>query len=1114
MAEVIGLKAIIDISQFNKGLGAYNKGLDQMNKKTTQTTKGATSSFAKMGPALLSVGALAGGAAVAGLVAFGKAAIQEGRAFTQAMSNVAAVSGAVGGDFAKLEAQAKQLGATTKFTGVEAAEGMSFLAMAGFETNEILSAMPGTLNLAAAANLGLGQSADIVSNILTGFGASAESTDQFVDVLTNTFTTSNTSLTQLGQAMKNVAPVAANLGLSVEETAAALGKMGDAGIQGGAAGTQLKNALLNLAAPSKQQAALMKELGIEIFDTNGQMKSLPEVVGAVNQGISGLGEQQQIAAVKTLAGKRAIAGFQVLLNQGQGALESYTQSLTKSGTAAEVARTQLDNLEGDITLLQSAFSGFKIAAFELMEPTLRAASQALTVFVGELTKGAAAWEQVFNDISAIQEWKRANVEAALDAGKSYGPYQRQVELAIGATQEITQATFDVTKANQEYIGVANQVAMAINETTLAYQDVQEPARSLAKIQSDSSVESARWQGIAEQNVLVLEEMAQGHVASASEAEAYAEAQQIAIAAEEARKQAVLSLLSTMGTFFSGVQDAQQKALESEKEFNASIADIQAGAVEAQEAAKASANEKLIELEEQRAAEEHRILTGAHARTTEANDALLAANNAHFAELANAESASLAERQAEVEADFAKREGQAQAARAKELAEQQAHLEELKLNAALATLESTGQLEQFTGGLTVSASEAAALIKSGVIPVTEELGAAVQSTLAGLQEKEGEAAAQAVSNQALLQQAYAGTLVPLEAQAMALGTGIPEAAAMAQASMGLANADIIAGAQNTTLAAQEQDLALQNLGTTTFPTLGIAAETATQMINEGLTTAITPIGQIDLTLNNIAVVTLPLLQETFLIVITLIIEQMVLLLETGIMPVDLALVIMTTVTLPNLQATAIAVAAATIAAFVPVETLFQSLIALMIELTTETEKFGVAAEKAGKDAATGFDSAAKKLKDKLIPAMKDAVVVAQLLAQALKEVSDAVNAAGGAAESATGTGFAKGIGFQAGTPANTGGLLGLGFQIPGTGFGDTFGPMFLEPGEELLVTPRGTSIEGLIFSRLANLLRGTTVQGGSVTNNTTNIEMNMNIQTGSSAQANIQQFAVMKGLVGA
>jgi hypothetical protein len=275
-----------------------------------------------------------------------------------------------------------------------------------------------------------------------------------------------------------------------------------------------------------------------------------------------------------------------------------------------------------------------------------------------------------------------------------------------------------------------------------------------------------------------------------------------------------------------------------------------------------------------------------------------------------------------------------------------------------------------------------------------------------------------------------------------------------------------------------------------------------------------IGNVNLALTNITIITLPLLQETFLIVTTLIIEQMILLLETGIMPIDLALVIMTTVTLPNLQATAIAVAAAIIAAFVPVEVLFQNLIKLMIELTTETEKFGVAAEKAGKDAAKGFDSAAKKLKEKLIPAMKDAVVVAQLLAQALKEVSDAVNAAGGAAESATGTGFAKGIGFQAGTPANTGGLLGLGFQIPGTGFGDTFGPMFLEPGEELLVTPRGTSIEGLIFSRLANLLRGTTVQGGSVTNNTTNIEMNMNIQTGSSAQANIQQFAVMKGLVGA
>ena len=116
---------------------------------------------------------------------------------------------------------AESLGRTTKFTATEAAEGMSFLAMAGFEAEEVISAMPGVLDLAAAGNLNLARSADIVSNVMTGFGATADETQRFVDVLTKTFISSNTNLTQLGYGMKYVAPIANDLGIAVEDTAAA-----------------------------------------------------------------------------------------------------------------------------------------------------------------------------------------------------------------------------------------------------------------------------------------------------------------------------------------------------------------------------------------------------------------------------------------------------------------------------------------------------------------------------------------------------------------------------------------------------------------------------------------------------------------------------------------------------------------------------------------------------------------------------------------------------------------------------------------------------------------------------------------------------------------------------
>ncbi len=272
-----------------------------------------------------------------------------------------------------------------------------------------------------------------------------------------------------------------------------------------------------------------------------------------------------------------------------------------------------------------------------------------------------------------------------------------------------------------------------------------------------------------------------------------------------------------------------------------------------------------------------------------------------------------------------------------------------------------------------------------------------------------------------------------------------------------------------------------------------------------------IAGIDLALNNITLITLPLLTEIFTVTITLMIEQLLLLLTTGIMPVDLALVTMHSITLPTFQAVMLAVAAASVTALIPLQDILNVLISLITELTKLTEDFGKAAQKAGKDAAKGFKDAAKALENQLIPAMRSAMRVAEELALAMEKVVQATKKAGKSSKSVTGMGFAKGIGFQAGTPSNTGGALGLGFKIP-PGFPNDSFPMRVTSGEEALITPRGTSIEGLIFSRLANLLRGTAVQGGSVTNHIVN-NFQMNVQTSSTPQAVTRQFEVMQGFVG-
>src|SRR5690606_2922780 len=165
-------------------------------------------------------------------------------------------------EMAILSRTARELGASTVFSASQAAEGMSYLAMAGFSVSEIVDAMPGLLDTAAAAQSGLGVTADIVSNILSGFQLEARETTRVADVLTATFTSSNTTLEMLGDTMSYVAPVAASLGISLEEVAAMTGRLGDVGIQGQRAGTALRAIFTRLAAPTGEAAKILQQLGV------------------------------------------------------------------------------------------------------------------------------------------------------------------------------------------------------------------------------------------------------------------------------------------------------------------------------------------------------------------------------------------------------------------------------------------------------------------------------------------------------------------------------------------------------------------------------------------------------------------------------------------------------------------------------------------------------------------------------------------------------------------------------------------------------------------------------------------------------------------------------------
>ena len=308
--------------------------------------------------------------------------------FEQAMALVKAVSGATDEEFAKLTNTARELGRTTKFSASEAADGMNFLAMAGFKSTEIIAAMPSVLELAAAANLDLASAADITSNILTGYGMKVEDLAKVNDVLVGTFTSANTDLTQLGIAMKYVGPVASSAGISFTEVAAAIGLLGNAGIQGSMAGTSLRKTISSLIKPSSAGAKELQKLGVSVVDSKGKFIGLANILKQMNKGLGSVGgEAERTSIIMKIFGERAGPGMAALLDAGASALDNLNQKLKNTGGLAnKIATEQLATLEGAFTKLKSAISGFLISVGQPFLKPISALAEALARLVTKVTE--------------------------------------------------------------------------------------------------------------------------------------------------------------------------------------------------------------------------------------------------------------------------------------------------------------------------------------------------------------------------------------------------------------------------------------------------------------------------------------------------------------------------------------------------------------------------------------------------------------------------------------------------------------------------------------------------------------------------------------------------------
>ena len=375
MATTIGALRVelsANIAKFEAAMGKAAK-----NMARTQRSFERFGSRASAAGRSLSVGL------TAPLVAVGALAAKSFLSFEQGMNKVAAVSGATEAEMAELTAIAKDLGATTSFSAAQAAEGLGFLAQAGFDATEASRALPGVLQLAAAGGIQLAEAADIATNVLAGYGLEVDQLARVNDVLAKASSSANTDVLQLGQAFKFAGPVASSAGVSFETSGAAMALMGNAGIQAEMAGTALRGAITKLVNPSAEASKTMAALGISATDSTGRLRPLDQIIEQLAPHADNTG------AIMKIFGQRAGPAMSALVSQGADALREMTTALEQSGgTAQEIADKKLAGLTGAWTKLKSATEGVLIEIGDRLSPVLERLAAIITDRILPAVRGA------------------------------------------------------------------------------------------------------------------------------------------------------------------------------------------------------------------------------------------------------------------------------------------------------------------------------------------------------------------------------------------------------------------------------------------------------------------------------------------------------------------------------------------------------------------------------------------------------------------------------------------------------------------------------------------------------------------------------------------------------
>ena len=324
--------------------------------------------------------------AIRGVATAFKECVDAASEFEAQMSTVEAISGATQGEMQELTALAKEMGATTKFTATEAGQGLEYMAMAGWKADDMLNGLEGIMNLAAAAGEDLAETSDIVTDALTAFGLSASDSAHFSDVLAQASANSNTNVSMLGNSFKMVATTAGSLNYSIDDIAVALGAMANQGLKGEMAGTALATAFTRMAGTNDTATAAMEQLGLSMFDNQGNAKDLATFMGELRDAFSGLNQQQVVSYAYMLAGQKGMKGLQAIVNTSEADWNKLTEAIAgSSGAAKRMAETRLDNFKGQVTLLESAADGLKVEIGSQLTPVLGKLAEAATEAFNWLT---------------------------------------------------------------------------------------------------------------------------------------------------------------------------------------------------------------------------------------------------------------------------------------------------------------------------------------------------------------------------------------------------------------------------------------------------------------------------------------------------------------------------------------------------------------------------------------------------------------------------------------------------------------------------------------------------------------------------------------------------------